>query len=140
MKQAVLSLAGFFILFAIILGAFGAHSLKNHLNTEELNSLQTGIQYQLFHGLSLIVLGLNFDRIKKANLMIMGIVFGTILFYLIFLKRIWHISRYYPEISVAISLVCILSGNVVTLNLHPYTFIISSFMISYYYSLPKFQK
>lgn len=67
-------------------------------------------------------------------------IFGTIIFYLIFLKRIWHISRYYPEISVAISLVCILSGNVVTLNLHPYTFIISSFMISYYYSLPKFQK
>ena len=96
MKQAVLSLAGFFILFAIILGAFGAHSLKNHLNTEELNSLQTGIQYQLFHGLSLIVLGLNFDRIKKANLMIMGIVFGTILFsgsiYLLTLDQLLNVN------------------------------------------------
>jgi len=96
MKQAVLSLAGFFILFAIILGAFGAHSLKNHLNAEELNSLQTGIQYQLFHGLSLIVLGLNFDKIKKAKLMTIGIISGTILFsgsiYLLTLDQLLNIN------------------------------------------------
>ena len=96
MKQVVLSLAGFFILFAIILGAFGAHSLKNHLNAEELNSLQTGIQYQLFHGLSLIVLGLNFDKIKKAKLMTIGIISGTILFsgsiYLLTLDQLLNIN------------------------------------------------
>ena len=96
MKQAVLSLAGFFILFAIILGAFGAHSLKNHLNAEELNSLQTGIQYQLFHGLALIVLGLNFDKIKKAKLITIGIISGTIFFsvsiYLLTLDQLLNVN------------------------------------------------
>ena len=96
MKQAVLSLAGFFILFAIILGAFGAHSLKNHLNAEELNSLQTGIQYQLFHGLTLVVLGLNFDKIKMAKLMTLGIISGTILFsgsiYLLTLDELLNVN------------------------------------------------
>ena len=96
MKNPLLSLGAFFILLAIILGAFGAHSLKNHLNTEELNSLQTGIQYQLFHGLALIVLGLNFDRIKKAKLMTIGIISGTILFsgsiYLLTLDELLNVN------------------------------------------------
>ena len=96
MKHAVLSLAGFFILFGIILGAFGAHSLKNHLSSEELNSLQTGIQYQLFHGLSLAILGLHFDKGKKAKLMTIGVISGTILFsgsiYLLALDQLLNIN------------------------------------------------
>ena len=66
-------------------------------------------------------------------------ILGTFLFYFIFLKRIWLISLYYPEVSVAISLFTFLSGNVVTVNLHPYTTIISTFLISYYYVLSKLQ-
>ena len=96
MKNTVLSLAGFFILFAIILGAFGAHSLKSHLNSDELNSLQTGIQYQLFHGLTLLILGFHFDKINKASSITSGIVSGTILFsgsiYLLTLDQILGIN------------------------------------------------
>ena len=66
-------------------------------------------------------------------------VMGSFLFYLILFKRIWYICDYYPEISIAISLVSVLSGVVVTFNLHPYSFIISYFIISYYYILSKFQ-
>ena len=66
-------------------------------------------------------------------------ILGAFLFYFIFFKRIWLISLYYPEVSVAISLFTFLSGNVVTVNLHPYTTIISTFLISYYYVLSKLQ-
>ena len=66
-------------------------------------------------------------------------VLGAFMFYFILLKRIWYISQFYPEISVAISLVCALSGVVVTFNLHPYSFIISAFLISYYYVLSRIQ-
>ena len=62
---------------------------------------------------------------------------GTFLFYYIFFKRIWLISRYYPYISISISLISILSGITITTNLHPYTFVILSFFISYYYVLSK---
>lgn len=62
---------------------------------------------------------------------------GSFLFYFVLFKRIWFISNYYPYISVAISLYAILTGVTVTVNLHPYTYIISSFFISYYYILSK---
>jgi hypothetical protein len=64
---------------------------------------------------------------------------GAFLFYFVLLKRILFINNYYPQISFMISLYCLLSGIVLTTNLHPYTFIISSFFISYYYVLSKFQ-
>ena len=64
---------------------------------------------------------------------------GALLFYFVLLKRILFINKYYPQISFMISLYCLLSGIVLTTNLHPYTFIISSFFISYYYVLSKFQ-
>ena len=68
----------------------------------------------------------------------LGII-GAFLFYFVILKRIWFISRYFPHISVAISLFSLLSGISLTANLHPYTFIILSFFISYYYVLSKIQ-
>ena len=68
----------------------------------------------------------------------LGII-GAFLFYFVILKRIWFISKYFPHISVAISLFSLLSGISLTANLHPYTFIILSFFISYYYVLSKIQ-
>ena len=64
---------------------------------------------------------------------------GAFLFYFMLLKRILFINKYYPQISFIISLYCLFSVVVLTTNLHPYTFIISSFFISYYYVLSKFQ-
>lgn len=42
---------------AVILGAFGAHGLKDHLTEADLQIYQTGVQYQFYHGLGLILLG-----------------------------------------------------------------------------------
>ena len=39
---------------AVLLGAFGAHSLKAHLAADMLAVYQTGLQYHLFHSLGLI--------------------------------------------------------------------------------------
>ncbi|HLD13905.1 MAG TPA: DUF423 domain-containing protein [Burkholderiales bacterium] len=43
---------------AVLLGAFGAHSLKTHLAADMLAVYQTGLQYHLFHALGLIAVGL----------------------------------------------------------------------------------
>ena len=40
---------------AIILGAFGAHALKDHLSPELLATYETGVQYHLYHGLGLLL-------------------------------------------------------------------------------------
>ena len=40
---------------AIILGAFGAHALRDHLSPELFATYQTGVQYHLYHGLGLLL-------------------------------------------------------------------------------------
>jgi uncharacterized membrane protein YgdD (TMEM256/DUF423 family) len=40
----------------VALGAFGAHGLKGALDAERLGWWQTGVQYQVWHGLALVAL------------------------------------------------------------------------------------
>jgi len=48
-------------LLAIIIGAFGAHALKKILSEEQLSSFETGVKYQMYHAIILLMLGFNFD-------------------------------------------------------------------------------
>ncbi len=43
---------------AVILGAFAAHGLKDRVDTAMLAVFQTGVQYQLYHALALIIVAL----------------------------------------------------------------------------------
>ncbi len=47
-----------FGLLGIVLGAFGTHGLKPLLTPDSFISLETGIKYQIYHGLLLLILGL----------------------------------------------------------------------------------
>ena len=57
MNEIALVFAAFFGATAIILGAFGAYLLKKKLSTEQLQSFETGIKYQMYHAIVLLVLG-----------------------------------------------------------------------------------
>ncbi|MEE3146396.1 MAG: DUF423 domain-containing protein [Bacteroidota bacterium] len=80
MKPTIVLIGGIFILLGILAGAFGAHILENHLSIQQLTSLQTGVQYQIYHGLALIIIGFNFDKIKNAKIIYWGWVVGILLF------------------------------------------------------------
>ena len=56
-KQWLLA-GSFFGFFSVALGAFGAHALKESLPERSLEIFQTGVQYQMFHAMALLVLGL----------------------------------------------------------------------------------
>jgi uncharacterized membrane protein YgdD (TMEM256/DUF423 family) len=43
---------------AVALGAFGAHGLRKVLTAEMLSVYQTGVLYQMIHGLALLAVGL----------------------------------------------------------------------------------
>ena len=43
---------------AILLGAFGAHALKAQLSPEMLSVYKTGVEYQFYHSLGLLLIGL----------------------------------------------------------------------------------
>jgi uncharacterized membrane protein YgdD (TMEM256/DUF423 family) len=81
MNKNVLVIAICFIVVAIILGAFGAHGLKEHVTSEKLASFETGVKYQMYHGLALLVIGLNADKLAFSLTSVTGfIILGTLLF------------------------------------------------------------
>jgi uncharacterized membrane protein YgdD (TMEM256/DUF423 family) len=43
---------------AVTLGAFGAHAMKSRLGAEALGWWQTAVQYQMWHALAVLALGL----------------------------------------------------------------------------------
>lgn len=50
----ILSLIAFLGLLAVVLGAFGAHSLKEKLDPESLKSFETGVRYMMYHVIVLL--------------------------------------------------------------------------------------
>ena len=66
---------------SVILGAFGAHLLKDLLSVTELSSFKTGVRHQMFHSLGILILSLNnykFTDKLKVSLALMCI--GVLLF------------------------------------------------------------
>ena len=47
-----------FAVLAVIFGAFGAHGLKSKVSVEDLTIFETGVRYQMYHALGIILLGL----------------------------------------------------------------------------------
>lgn len=72
----------FFACLAVILGAFGAHALKGSLSAKDLGVFETGVRYQMYHGLGLIGLGLINSRLESALFTYSGItmIAGIFLF------------------------------------------------------------
>jgi uncharacterized membrane protein YgdD (TMEM256/DUF423 family) len=66
---------------SIILGAFGAHALKVVLNTEQLQTFETGVKYQMYHALFILVVANSAFLSEKAKKTITNlIVLGVFLF------------------------------------------------------------
>ena len=51
-------LGGVYGLLAVVLGAFGAHGLRDLVSAASLESWQTAVSYQMFHALALLLTGL----------------------------------------------------------------------------------
>lgn len=80
-KLMLLSGAGFALL-SVVLGAFAAHGLKKQLSPEMIGVFQTGVQYQYYHALALLVLGVLIKFIPSAliNYSAMFFIAGIFLF------------------------------------------------------------
>ncbi len=72
------SLLGF---TAVIFGAFGAHLLKKKLTSDQLQSFETGVKYQMYHAIILLLLGFNLKISNAIDTYIMyAFIIGTFLF------------------------------------------------------------
>ncbi|MGH8539455.1 MAG: DUF423 domain-containing protein [Stenotrophobium sp.] len=67
---------------AVAFGAFGAHALKARLSAEMLAVWRTGVEYQMYHALALLLIGLLTRQAPSAALNAGGWCFaaGVLLF------------------------------------------------------------
>lgn len=75
-------IAGFaFGLLGIILGAFATHGLKPILSTQAMDSFETGVNYQIYHALLLLIIGNSKpDSSKLFSWVFYLLVFGILIF------------------------------------------------------------
>jgi len=89
--------ASFLTAITIALGAFGAHGLKNIVEASALNTFETGVRYQMYHCLAILVLGLAptiQEKIKKIVFwfFILGIILFSGSIYLLALNEVLPFS------------------------------------------------
>jgi uncharacterized membrane protein YgdD (TMEM256/DUF423 family) len=82
MQKVFLTVGASLACIAVILGAFGAHALKAKLEPEQLQVFETGVRYQMYHAIAVIIAGLLFDKVNTSMLNYSSLFFiaGIILF------------------------------------------------------------
>ncbi|MEY3417624.1 MAG: hypothetical protein RL060_1736 [Bacteroidota bacterium] len=68
---------------SVAIGAFGAHKLKPFLlENNKLSVFETGVQYQFYHALALILVGILAEKIDHPSVQYAGyaMLWGTIIF------------------------------------------------------------
>lgn len=80
MHRTYIKLATFIGALSVIMGAFGAHKLKEFLSPEVLSSYQTGVTYQFYHTFALLAVGILYKRYQNqwmewaGRLFVLGII------------------------------------------------------------------
>lgn len=94
MIKIILSCAAFSAMLSVVLGAFAAHGLKSRLTESLLSTFQTGVQYQMYHSLALILLVILYRQIPQslllysAGFMLAGIVLFSGSLYMLALTQV----------------------------------------------------
>ncbi|RLD25852.1 MAG: DUF423 domain-containing protein [Bacteroidetes bacterium] len=93
MDKRIVVTAAFLGALTIAIGAFGAHGLKQLIDAEAITSFETGVRYQMFHVIVLLVIGLTGPISTTTKKWVFWFfIFGIILFsgsiYILALKEI----------------------------------------------------
>jgi uncharacterized membrane protein YgdD (TMEM256/DUF423 family) len=92
--KILLSLAACSAMMSVVLGAFAAHGLKSKLSETLLITFQTGVQYQMYHSLALILLAILYRQMPQsllfysAGFMFAGIILFSGSLYMLALTQI----------------------------------------------------
>ena len=93
MHKGFLKIAALFGALSVALGAFAAHSLKQHVSDYAVNIFETGVRYQFYHAFALLASGILYKDFPNkfikwsGKLFIAGIIlFCASLYILTFIK------------------------------------------------------
>jgi uncharacterized membrane protein YgdD (TMEM256/DUF423 family) len=100
---------------SIMLGAFGAHALKELITAERLLTFEVGVRYQMYIALSLLVFAICEDQFQfeirlVRILMLAGILLFSGSIYLIALSDIWVLNTKILGPLTPIGGLCIILG------------------------------
>jgi uncharacterized membrane protein YgdD (TMEM256/DUF423 family) len=93
MNKKIVLTAAVLLIVAIILGAFGAHGLKDSVSPERLVTFEVGVRYQFYIGLAMLILGLNEEKVgfslKPTFLfLLIGILFFSVSIYFLAIQEL----------------------------------------------------
>ena len=98
-QKTFLAIGAFSMALAVAFGALGAHALKAVLDADKLMSFTTGVRYQAWHSLALILLQcipvayIGSGAAKASSIMMtIGIVFFSFSIYLLSLRDVLGLS------------------------------------------------
>lgn len=81
MNKVILISASILGATCVIIGAFGAHGLKELISEEALGTFETGVRYQMYHALFLLFIGsTNTIQKRSKKIIFVLVLFGTLLF------------------------------------------------------------
>ena len=93
MHKSFLRTASLLGALAVALGAFGAHALKGRVSDAAAGAFETGVRYQFYHVLALLLLAILYKEFKNkwvvlsGNLFVLGVVlFSGSLYLLTFIQ------------------------------------------------------
>ncbi|MBL7697696.1 MAG: DUF423 domain-containing protein [Chitinophagaceae bacterium] len=75
MHRGFLITAALLAALAVILGAFGAHGLKQIVPPDTISTFETGVRYHFYHSLALFAAGILYERYRKGWVKFAGIAF-----------------------------------------------------------------
>ncbi|MDB9993080.1 DUF423 domain-containing protein [Flavobacteriaceae bacterium] len=92
MNKNIVITAALLAALTIIVGAFGAHGLKELISEKSLVSFETGVRYQMYHVIVMLALGLSTGILPKTQkwvfwFFIIGILFFSGSIYLLALNE-----------------------------------------------------
>lgn len=82
MHKGLIRVGAISALLAVALGAFGAHGLKKFVEPESVIVFDTGVRYQVYHSIAIILAGILFQGFPNKRIINAGYLFlsGIILF------------------------------------------------------------
>ena len=81
MDRKIIATAAILGMTSVVLGAFGAHALKDLLEADKIVTFETGVRYQMYHALLLLFVGATNILSAKAKKTIFYLcLIGVLLF------------------------------------------------------------
>ncbi|HAA33575.1 MAG TPA: DUF423 domain-containing protein [Cyanobacteria bacterium UBA8553] len=77
---------------SVAAGAFGAHALRQKLSERAIEIFQTGVHYQMYHALALLLVGLLLSRAEVAQSTLVAAGFSFIIGVAIFSGSLYALS------------------------------------------------